>query len=396
MLRYEAIVIGGGIAGVSLAHYLAVGGVRDILVVERGMLASGCTGGSMGGVRQQFGSAPHVELAKRGRSFWSTFEEVFERPCPYMQDGYLMVTSREDVLERLVRSAAVQIETGAPDVEVLAGDQIKELVSWMSTGDLRGGCWTPLDGRVNPTDGLYGLAAEARTRGVTFRERFPVTGIVAESGGWLVEGAEPVWAPTVVIAAGLGSPDLARPFGVDLPIRPYYVHYAMTSEVLTGERLPVTVDLDTGWCVEREQDGAIVTVLDSEATPAYTASDMMVEFGELSQVRAPVFTQLTVRRTISAAADTVDGDGNPYIGELERGLWTMTGLDGHGTMMGPAIGQMTADLILGIPDPVIDTSIFAPRRSPAAQGEWMRATKQPRGAVDDLSARSGPSMFHMR
>src|SRR5215218_3573339 len=93
---HGTVIIGGGITGVGLAHYLAALGETDILLVEGKELASGCTGGSLGGVRQQFSTPIEVEIALRGKRFWQTFEDIFGLPCGYSQDGYLMMTGRQE------------------------------------------------------------------------------------------------------------------------------------------------------------------------------------------------------------------------------------------------------------------------------------------------------------
>lgn len=369
-------IIGGGIAGITLAFYLAELGVEDILVVEGHELASGCTGGSLGGVRQQFSTPLEVELAVRGRRFWQTFEEVFDYPCPYYQDGYLMLTGREELFENLGEAAKVQAAAGATNVEMLRASELQDVVPWLSPEGLVGGCWTPDDGRVNPTDGVYGVAAAARKLGVQILQRNKVKSIDKAEGGWLLQGDTPVIAERVVVAGGLGSPALLNPFGLHLRIFPMMIHYGFTTPILVGERLPMTIDLDTGFCVEREQDAAVVTILSSDLPDSYGVSDMLIEFAEAAEVRAPVFTDVSIRTTISAAADATGGDGHPYIGEIEPGLWAMTGFDGHGTMQGPAIAQFTAKLMLGMPDSVLDEKVFDPRRPVTETEEWLRAARR--------------------
>ncbi|WP_148046139.1 NAD(P)/FAD-dependent oxidoreductase [Nocardioides marmoriginsengisoli] len=370
------VIIGGGIGGVALAYYLAELGEADILVVEGRELASGCTGGSLGGVRQQFSTPYEVELALRGRTFWQTFEQTFDYSCTYYQDGYLMLTGREEIFENLGRAADVQRAGGAPNVEMVAAADLTDIVPWLSTQGLVGGCWTPEDGRVNPTDGVYGLAAAARKLGVRFLQHTRVEKIEKSKGGWTLQTPEPVTARRVIVAGGLGSPDLMRPFGLDLPITPMMVHYGFTTPVISDQRLPMTIDLDTGFCVEREQDAAVVTILDSSLPDTYGVEDMLLEFAEAAAVRAPVFTEVGIRSTISAAADATGGDGHPFIGEFEPGLWTMTGFDGHGTMQGPAIAKFTANLIAGIADPFLDPAVFDPRREATATQEWLRAARR--------------------
>jgi sarcosine oxidase subunit beta len=370
------VIIGGGITGVGLAHYLAGLGETDILLVEGNELASGCTGGSLGGVRQQFSTPIEVEIALRGKRFWQTFEETFGSPCGYSQDGYLMMTGRREIYDKLADAARVQREAGAGPVEMVSAAEIEEMFPWLSGEGLVGACWTPEDGRVNPTDGVYGLAAASRARGVSIRQHWPVAAIEKSATGWTVVGPETITAERVVVAAGLGTPALMRPFGLELPITPMLLHYALTTPVLTGQRLPLTIDLDTGLCLEREQDGAVVTILISQTPPGYSAHDMFEEFSQAAAVRAPVFTDVGVRTTLSAAADATGGDGHPFIGEVQPGLWVMAGFDGHGTMQGPAIAEMTANLIAGKPDPVVDMTVFDPWRVPGETAEWLRAARK--------------------
>jgi glycine/D-amino acid oxidase-like deaminating enzyme len=189
-------------------------------------------------------------------------------------------------------------------------------------------------------------------------------------------GRERISAPRVIVAAGLGTPALMRPFGLELPITPMLLHYGFTTPVISDQRLPMTIDLDTGLCLEREQDGAVVTILMSQTPPGYGVEDMLAEFGEAAAVRAPVFTDVSIRTTISAAADATGGDGHPFIGQVEPGLWVMAGFDGHGTMQGPAIAELTANLIAGKPDPVIDMTAFDPWRVPGPTDEWLRAARK--------------------
>jgi sarcosine oxidase subunit beta len=370
------VILGGGITGVGLAYYLASLGETDILVVEGDELASGCTGGSLGGVRQQFSTPVEVEIALRGKRFWQTFEETFGFPCPYHQDGYLMLTGRQEIYDKLAEAAEVQRRAGAGPVEMLPAADVVARFPYLSAEGLVGGCWTPEDGRVNPTDGVYGLAAAARGRGVSIRQHWPVSSIERGPGGWTLVGPERLTAPRVVVAAGLGTPALMRPFGLDLPISPMLLHYAFTTPVIPDQRLPMTIDLDTGLCIEREQDAAVVTILMSEAPPDYGVDDMLAQFHEAAAVRAPLFTELSIRTTISASADATGGDGHPFIGEVEPGLWVMAGFDGHGTMQGPAIAEMTANLIAGKPDPVIDMTAFDPWRTPGDTLEWLRAAQK--------------------
>lgn len=371
----DTVIVGGGIVGVSLAFYLSSLGLSDVILLEGNDLASGCTGGSMGGVRQQFSTPVEIEIAVRGRRFWETFEQVFNYPCRYYQDGYLLLTGREDLYAKLCDATAVQHELGATSAQMLGADDLRAVAPWLSPNGLLGGCWTPEDGRTNPTDGVYGLAAAARRTGVSINVHSPVKSIQRGLHGWLVQAGEPIMARRVVVAAGLGTPALIRPFGLDLEIRPWLIHSALTTPVASGQEMPVTIDLDSGLIIEREQDAAVVSILNDELGDRYSVNDMLEDFAKSATVRAPVFGDATIRSTYSAYAD-LTGDGLPYVGQVEPDLWVVAGFDGHGTMQGPPIAQLTAQLIAGAPDPTIGIAAFDPHRTITTSKEWMSATRK--------------------
>jgi len=57
------VVAGSGSVGACIAYHLALLGATDVVLAERGRIASGSTGKAMGGVRQQFSTAAEVRLA---------------------------------------------------------------------------------------------------------------------------------------------------------------------------------------------------------------------------------------------------------------------------------------------------------------------------------------------
>lgn len=373
--RAETVIIGGGIAGVTLAYFLAEAGFQDTLVVERDVMASGSTAGSMGGVRQQFSTDVGVELAVRGGSFWREFEERVGAALEFQQDGYLLLASQEATLLRLEEAAEVQRAHGAVDVHVLGSQELAEVAPWLKAEAFLGGTWTPGDGRMNPTDALYALAAASRRRGVRILEHTPVRLVQpAQHGGWsLTTPRGEVLAARVIVACGLGSPAILRPFGLDLPITPMRIPFAVTGEALPGHRVPLTLDLDTGFCIDRHGLGLTVTVFD----PLVSASEdqMLMRFAELAADRVPQLAEVGVRTASVAVADATGGDGLPFIGEVDPDLWVLSGFDAHGTMLAPAVAELATRWLIGGEDPMLERATFDPWRTPSTTHEWLRAEK---------------------
>jgi len=375
MERFSTVVIGGGIVGSAVAYYLTEEGDSSVLLVEQDQLASGSTGGSFGGVRQQFSTALEIELSRRGLEFWKTAERVFDQPVPFSECGYLMVSGQPEIMSRLGEAARLQAGLGLDNVKVLDPEQLAEAAPWLSPEGLLGGCWTPGDGRVTPPDGVAALTRAARKGGAEVREHWPVRGLRRDGERWVVSGPVEVEADRVAVCTGFWSSQFLKPFGLDLTIRPMQLLGGITEPILEGQPVPLTIDLDTGFCVEPEGRAVVVAILLEENPPGWSHQQMLAEFGELARHRAPALADVRIARFTTGNVD-LGGDGHPYVGEVEKGLWMAAGFGGHGTMHGPVVGRLLAKLMAGNPDPTLDISDLAPHRVPHAGEEWMVATKK--------------------
>jgi len=373
--RVGTAIIGGGIAGCAVAYYLAAEGETDILLVEAGELGSGSTGGSFGGVRQQFSTPLEIELSRRGLDFWRSAQRVFDSPVTWHANGYLFMSGQPDIMAKLAEAAALQRDMGLTDVHVLDPEQIREVVPWVGTDGLLGATYTPSDGRVTPTEGVAALVKAAKARGVRFREQWEVSSLERAGAGWRLSGPGLIEAERVVACTGYWSSDFLRQFGLGLTIRPMPLYSAITGPALARQRVPLTIDLDTGLLIEREADGLVIAILYEDNPPGYGHARMLEEFADLARVRAPSLADLRIARHVVGNVD-VGGDGHPYVGLVEGGLWMVAGFGGHGAMHGPPVAELLAKTIAGRPDPSLDISALSPWRSPDAASEWMVATKK--------------------
>ena len=373
--RVSTLIVGGGIAGCALAHYLAEEGETGILLVEADELGSGSTGGSFGGVRQQFSTPLEIELSRRGLDFWRSAERVFDSPVTWHQNGYLFLSGKPDIVAKLAEAAALQRSMGLTEVSVLDVEQIKDLTPWVGSDGLLGGVYTPNDGKVTPTEGVAALAKAARSRGVQIREHWDLKSLERTGAGWRVTGPDEVDAERVVLCTGYWSTELLRPFGLDLTIRPVPLYAAITEPALAGQLVPLTIDLDTGLLIERESGGLLIAVLLEENPPGYGHAQMLDEYADLARVRAPSIVDVPIARHVVANVD-LGGDGHPYVGQVEKGLWMIAGFGGHGVMHAPPVAQALARVIAGRPDSTLDISMLDPRRAPGTASEWMVASKK--------------------
>lgn len=368
---FDTIVVGGGLVGCAVAYYLTEQGVTDVLLLEADVHGAGATGGSFGNVRQQYGTALEVECSRRGLQFWKTVEDKLGSPCTFHQDGYLMVTAEPETADLLHRHAQVQRDGGMPDIQLLDAEQIRDVAPFLQADDLLCGSYTPLDGHVMGMDGIAAYSKAARAAGARVQQHTPVTAIVRGDGGWHVNTPAGTYvAARVIVAAGAGTKELLQPFGIDLDIRTVSHFSVITETAYPGQLLPFTVDLDNGLAVEREGQSLVLAMLGRNPAPR-DHEDLIGKIFDAAAKRAPALQELSIAHKMTAWP-TIGGDGHPYVGAVEDGLWALAFV-GHGIMHGPPLAEAVVKAALGTPDDTLDLSAWDLRRVPGERSVlWRR------------------------
>ena len=111
----DVIVIGAGIAGLSVASELLCAGCGKVIVIERetqpGM---GETAKTTGGIRFQFSDELNIKLSLISREKLSYIEEQDGWSIDFHQNGYLFLASTQEHLEILKSGHEMQRRFGIP------------------------------------------------------------------------------------------------------------------------------------------------------------------------------------------------------------------------------------------------------------------------------------------
>ncbi len=91
----DILVVGGGCMGASAAFHLSRRG-EDVVLLEKGHVASGATGHSGAIVRQHYESRLGIRLARRSLAFFQRFEEETDESCDFRTTGFLSGTRARD------------------------------------------------------------------------------------------------------------------------------------------------------------------------------------------------------------------------------------------------------------------------------------------------------------
>jgi 4-methylaminobutanoate oxidase (formaldehyde-forming) len=267
--RADVVIIGGGIAGCSIAYHLGKLGITDVVLCERKQLTCGTTWHAAGLVTQLRATRNMTELAKYTGELFYDLERETGQATGYKQNGAIRVAKSEARLEELKRGASMGRNFGLA-VEVVNPDQIKERWSPIDTEGVVGGVYFPKDGQVNPIDVTLALAKGARTAGLKLLEQTAVERILVEQGrvkGVVTTHGE-IRADKVVICGGMWSRDLAAQVGVSLPLHAAE-HFYIVTEQIAGlpPNLPVLIMPDEQAYYKEDVGKLLLGCFELEAKP---------------------------------------------------------------------------------------------------------------------------------
>ena len=371
--RADAVVIGAGVVGTSIAYHLAARGCTDVVVLERNRIAQGASGDGAGGLRQQFSTAINVRLTQLSLPYFLDAQERLGASVDVRQQGYLFLLDDAAQVAEFRANLAMQRGLGAP-ARWLDPGEVAALVPGIRTDDLLGATYCPADGWARPTLVAAALARRAEALGARVFEGCPVVGIATTgdrvTGVTTRDGA--IEAAIVVDAAGPWATEVATLAGLALPMAPVCRQVFRTAPFAGVDAgAPLTIDVASGLWFRPHEGGFWWGKSDDAEPPGlikHLAPDWAAHTAALARDRLPAFKGARIVGGWSGFyAMTPDAHG--LIGGFPqlRGFYCATGFSGHGFQHSPATGLLLAEIILDGRATTLDIHALRPTRF--AEGE---------------------------
>ncbi|KKM11675.1 FAD-dependent oxidoreductase [Clostridiales bacterium PH28_bin88] len=369
--KADAVIIGGGIHGCSIAYHLAKYGCSRTVLVEKNFLASGGTGRSAAGFRHQFGTEVNIRLAAASIRMLEGLAEELAYPydIELLQGGYLMLAYSESQLEQLTKNARLQQDLVGAGTQILMPEEISEIVPDLSLDGVLGGSFNKRDGHANPWHVTQAYAEAAKRLGVEIQTNTEAVEILysqAKVTGVRTSRGEVIEAPVVVNAAGPDGASVAKMAGLDVPLYPER-HQILVTEPLEMFIPCMVISFQHGTYFKQTPHGSILMGV---GDPQHEVKD----FNQLSTwqfledvarkitFHMPVLKEVRVVRQWAGLYD-ITPDSQAILGgtpELE-GFYMDIGWSGHGFQLGPIVGKVLAEIITGR-EPSIDVSAMSVER----------------------------------
>ena len=349
----EHTIIGGGIAGCSLAYFLAKKGVKDIVLLEKDYLASKETGICPGGIRQQHTNELCARLAKKSvDEFFGRIDEELhpEYPLPFIQSGYMFLAHTENTLKGYRENVEEQNRWGIPS-QMLAPHEVLDIVPGMSPESLLGAAFCRTDGFLEDGHGLTQLLGKRiREMGgrILFEEAIGIK-VKSEKIVGVQTPKRTIETESVINAAGCESPKVSDWVGIPLPIEIQKRRLLYTARIEERFLEPLVVAFDKGWAGKQLREGNVYMGYLREAEESLSDHRYTEKCVELALHMMPgKMAELRVLKIQEGHYDTTP-DGQPVLGRVSgrEGYTLMTGFSGHGYMLAPAIGMVLSEILTG-------------------------------------------------
>jgi D-arginine dehydrogenase len=371
----DVVVIGGGIAGVSIAYELAA--TRSVVLLEtETALARHSTARSAATYVPGHGTpAIRALIAASGPRF-ARLEAELDAPPLLTRRAVLHIAVDADGETAL--SAELAEQAGEPAAPVpVDPDDVQRRCPVLRPGVVRAGAVVEGAADVD-TEALHQAYVRGlRRRGGTVRAGAGVTAVRRQGSGWRVQaGQEAIDAADVVDAAGAWADVVAELAGVPrIGLTPYRrtIALALVPDPARlrgpdGSRLPMVLEACERFYFKQEGDGLLVSPADETPVEPHDARpDELDVAAALERVEAVTGLGLRSVRTAWAGLRSFVPDRSPVIGAWPEhpGFWFCAAQGGSGIESSPASAAYAAAVVTGDPVPPdvpLEPTALAPTR----------------------------------
>lgn len=367
----DVVVVGGGIAGVSIAYALATRRAGRVTLLEKGALASGASGRSSALVRMHYTNEWDARLAWASFPVFRHWPEVVGGPTVFTRTGFLCLVGSE-YADHLSKNVEMLRGIGV-DTVALSPSEVKALQPFVDVEDVGAAAYEPESGYASPAETVAGFARRARELGARILAWTAVTRIVR--AGSRVTGVETsggrIAAGAVVVAAGAWAPPLCRAIGLELPARVKAIDTALVTRPPELAAPHMTVIDNVQGTYFRPESGSLTIVgvpcqewdVDPDRLATGLPPRAAAEASEILTYRIPAMERATLARGFRAF-DCYSADRHAILDRVEGldGLYLATAFSGSGFKIAPAVGVGMAELVLEGKARTVDIAAFGLRR----------------------------------
>lgn len=346
-LRTDVTIVGGGIVGASAALALRRMGL-GVVLLERDLCGSRSSGVNFGGVRRQGRPLAQLPLAQRAHRLWGRLPELLGTDGEYVRSGHFKIARSESDMASLERYRALcsDFDLG---LELISGARLRAQCPWLGARAV-GGSLCVEDGQANPRLVSPAFARAAERAGAQVFERHRVDEVAHDGAHFMVRSgnALEVQSPVLLNCAGAWAGAIAAQFGEAPPM------FSRSPLMAVTEPLPNFLGWSLGvegggiYCRQVARGNLVLgggTGLTLDADRARAEREAIATLAQQAVELLPGLAHAHIIRTWGGTEGYLP-DREPVLGpsRTTRGLFHGFGFAGAGFQIGPAAGEVLAEL----------------------------------------------------
>ena len=365
MIGCDVAVIGGGIAGASVACFAARQGLSVVLLEREDSLSAHSTGRSAASLDPTIGPAAIRALTRASTPY--LLDAVDEAGTPVLRQRSLLMVACGGAEQRLM-DMAEPVLAQWPGAGVLDGAQAVAECPVLRLDAISCALLVPDAYDIDVEPLFRNFLSSAKQFGARTHRGFGIESIRRQGSNWVLNGPEVVTAPFVVNAAGAWADDVAQMAGVEpvglQPLR----RTAFAVEVpADSSRWPLVADIDESFYFKPwGASQLLVSAADETPDIPGDAKAQSIDVARCIDAVAAM-TTLSIRHVRSAWAGhrTFTRDRVAVVGfdPEAAGFFWCAGLGGTGIQNSPAIGELAGALLAGVSLPA-ETAPLVDQLSP--------------------------------
>ena len=353
--RYDVVIIGGGVHGLSTAYYLGKLGVNSVAVLDRGYLGGGASARTTAIIRANYLTPQGIPFFRESLKLYESLAQELDFNLLFSQMGRLDLGHTDSALFGLRLRAEFNQVLGV-DSRMVGPREIKEMVPAI---DLREGKLLPIIGALyHPPGGVirhdavvWGFARGANRLGASLHPFTEATGIRRENG--VVTGVETssgfVRTGTVVNATAGWTSTIAQMVGLELPITTHPLQ-ALVTEPLKPFLDKTVSSANLHAYVYQTDRGEVVIGGGVDPYQTYSQRSSFEALEDLALHTVEMFPCLTNAKVLRQWTGLCDmtPDYAPIMGQVEgiEGFILTCGWGSWGFKAAPVAGRSIAELIV--------------------------------------------------
>lgn len=357
---YDALIVGGGLHGLSAALHLARAGLKP-LVLEKDYPGRHASGVNAGGVRRLGRNHAEVPLSVASLKIWHAMEDLVDDDCGFSRCGQVKVAETDAELADLASRVETLRRLGYEHEELVGRDELRDLVPALASHCI-GAVVCRDDGAADPFRTVTAFRRKAEALGVTVLAGVEGRNPARAGGYWRMETSAGAFeAPTLINAAGAWGGRIAAQLGEAVPVRAE-APMLMITERVQPFLTPVLGAAGRVLSFKQFENGTVLIGGGHRGRAVPEANLAEIDLAGLrtsARTVAQLFPALAGVRVVRswAGIEGVMPDALPVIGpsSTEECAWHAFGFSAHGFQLGPVVGRLIADLVVsGETDQPID------------------------------------------